>query len=73
MIITDRGKIIRMRVADISTIGRNTQGVRLISLDAGEKVAGVCRLMEADDAESTDGDEEETNDQIGGEPESDPE
>jgi len=52
MIITDRGKIIRMRVEDISTIGRNTQGVRLISIDPGEKVTGVCRLMEADESEN---------------------
>jgi len=62
MIITDRGKIIRMRVEDISTIGRNTQGVRLISIDPGEKVGGVCRLMEADEAENGEG-LEEANDQ----------
>jgi DNA gyrase subunit A len=32
MIITGQGKIIRLRVADISVIGRNTQGVKLIDL-----------------------------------------
>lgn len=46
MIITGPGKIIRLRVADISVIGRNTQGVKLINLGEGEKVVGVARLME---------------------------
>ncbi|MDZ7697563.1 MAG: DNA gyrase subunit A [Deltaproteobacteria bacterium] len=46
MIITEHGKIIRLRVADISVIGRNTQGVRLINLAEGEKVVGVAKLME---------------------------
>jgi len=48
MIITEHGKIIRLRVADISVIGRNTQGVKLIGLGGGEKVVGVARLMEED-------------------------
>ncbi len=48
MIITEHGKIIRLRVADISVIGRNTQGVKLIGLGEGEKVVGVARLMEED-------------------------
>jgi DNA gyrase subunit A len=43
MIITDRGKIIRMRVKDISVLGRNTQGVRLINLEDQEKVVSVAR------------------------------
>jgi DNA gyrase subunit A len=54
MIITDRGKLIRMPVHGIPTIGRNTQGVRLIRLDdeAGEKVVAVERLAEkADEGE----------------------
>ncbi|MBU0735764.1 MAG: DNA gyrase subunit A [Proteobacteria bacterium] len=46
MIITEHGKIIRLRVADISIIGRNTQGVKLIGLGEGEKVVGVAKLME---------------------------
>lgn len=46
MIITGHGKIIRLRVADISVIGRNTQGVKLINLGDGEKVVGVARLIE---------------------------
>jgi len=46
MIITEHGKIIRLRVADISVIGRNTQGVKLINLGEGEKVVGVAKFME---------------------------
>ncbi len=46
MIITGQGKIIRLRVGDISVIGRNTQGVKLINLGEGEKVVGVAKLME---------------------------
>lgn len=46
MIITEHGKIIRLRVADISVIGRNTQGVKLIDLGEGEKVVGVAKVVE---------------------------
>lgn len=49
MIITDGGKIIRLNVAEISVIGRNTQGVRLINIHKKEKATGVCRLMERDE------------------------
>jgi DNA gyrase subunit A len=49
MIITADGKIIRLRVADISVISRNTQGVKLIGLGEGEKVVGVARLMEEEE------------------------
>jgi DNA gyrase subunit A len=46
MIITSTGKIIRIKVSNISVIGRNTQGVRLINIDKDEKVVGVARLAE---------------------------
>ncbi|MDQ1334945.1 MAG: gyrase subunit [Thermodesulfobacteriota bacterium] len=46
MIITGHGKIIRLRAGDISVIGRNTQGVKLIDLGEGEKVVGVAKVME---------------------------
>jgi len=48
MIITGHGKIIRLRASDISVIGRNTQGVKLIDLGKGEKVVSVAKLMEDD-------------------------
>jgi len=47
MILSGEGKIIRIRSADISVIGRHTQGVKLIDLDSSEKVVAVARLMEA--------------------------
>ncbi len=47
MIITNSGVLIRMKVKEISVIGRNTQGVRLITLDSEqEKVSGLSRLPE---------------------------
>jgi len=46
MIMTGHGKIIRIRAADISVIGRNTQGVKLIDLGEGEKVVGVAKVMD---------------------------
>jgi len=49
MIITDRGKIIRLRVKDLSVLGRNTQGVRLINLEDQEKVVGVARSAKKDE------------------------
>jgi DNA gyrase subunit A len=49
MIITNRGKIIRLRVKDISVIGRNTQGVRLINLEDQEKVVAVALSAAKDD------------------------
>ncbi|MBK7859297.1 MAG: DNA gyrase subunit A [Archangiaceae bacterium] len=47
MIVTNGGMLIRMKVKEISVIGRNTQGVRLITLEAeNEKVAGISRLAD---------------------------
>ena len=60
MMITDRGKVIRMNMQDVRVIGRNTQGVRLFNLEQGEKVVGVDRLAESfsDDQDEA---EKETN------------
>ena len=46
MIITNHGKIIRIKIKGISVIGRNTQGVKLIGVEEGEKVVGIARLAE---------------------------
>jgi DNA gyrase subunit A len=51
MIITDGGKLIRMPVAGIPTIGRNTQGVRLIRLDDPERVVAMERMAEKEEGE----------------------
>jgi DNA gyrase subunit A len=49
MLITEKGMIIRLNTADISTIGRNTQGVRLIQLEEGDHLVSVARLAERED------------------------
>ncbi|MBI4056856.1 MAG: DNA gyrase subunit A [Elusimicrobia bacterium] len=46
MIMTEQGKTIRIHAADIKVISRNTQGVRLVRLDAGDKVARVAPIAE---------------------------
>jgi DNA gyrase subunit A len=51
MLISNKGKIIRMRIKDIRLIGRNTQGVRLIELEEGERVVSLARLAEKEDEE----------------------
>ncbi|MGQ9695660.1 MAG: DNA gyrase subunit A [Thermodesulfobacteriota bacterium] len=58
MLITDKGKIIRLPGEDISVIGRNTQGVKLIDLENGERVMAVTRLAEKEER-----DEEEVIDE----------
>ena len=50
MLITDGGKVLRCRVSGISTMGRVTQGVTLMDLDAAERLVAVARLAEPDDA-----------------------
>jgi len=51
MLVTNKGKIIRLRVKDIRVIGRNTQGVRLIDLESGERVVSLARLAEKEEEE----------------------
>ena len=46
IILSSQGKIIRISMADISVIGRHTQGVKLINLKASESVVAVARLIE---------------------------
>ncbi|WP_305074538.1 DNA gyrase subunit A [Propionivibrio sp.] len=49
MLITTGGVLIRTRVAEIRELGRATQGVTLIALDEGEKLAGLEKVVESDD------------------------
>ncbi|MBK8535706.1 MAG: DNA gyrase subunit A [Candidatus Competibacteraceae bacterium] len=44
MLITDGGTLVRTRVEEISLVGRNTQGVKLINLHGGEKLVGVEKI-----------------------------
>lgn len=54
ILITNTGTLVRTRVDEISVIGRNTQGVKLIRLDEQEKLVGVQRIEEiGEDAEET--------------------
>ena len=49
MLITTGGVLIRTRVREIRELGRATQGVTLIALDAGEKLAGLEKVVETED------------------------
>ncbi len=51
MLITDQGTLVRLRASDISVIGRNTQGVRLINLASGERLVSLQRVAEDDVSE----------------------
>jgi DNA gyrase subunit A len=63
MIITTRGVLIRQPVSTIRAIGRATQGVKLINLDKGSKVASITRIISDDEKEP------ETNEPDSKEPE----
>jgi len=49
MVISNKGKIIRLRAVDIPIQGRSTQGVRLITLEEGERVVAVAKLAEKEE------------------------
>jgi DNA gyrase subunit A len=54
MLTTSRGMVIRTRVSAMRTIGRNTQGVRLIKLDEGDTVSSLAKLPEDELGDGTD-------------------
>ena len=54
MLITQQGKILRMVTGDIRSIGRATQGVRLIEIEEGDRVVSVARLAEREEEEAGD-------------------
>lgn len=56
MLITDKGVLVRTRVAEIRELGRATQGVTLIALDDGAKLSGLQRIVENDANEAQDPD-----------------
>ena len=60
MMITRHGVIIRLPVDGIRVIGRNTQGVKVMNLDAGDAVVDVARVVKEDEGgaeEAAGGDE----------------
>ncbi|WP_371378931.1 DNA topoisomerase (ATP-hydrolyzing) subunit A [Thalassotalea aquiviva] len=60
MLITDNGTLVRTRVNEVSVIGRNTQGVRLIRTAEDEKVVALQRIEEIDEEDTPTADEEHT-------------
>ena len=52
MLITDAGTLVRTRVSEVSIVGRNTQGVRLIRTNENEHVVSLERICDVDDEEA---------------------
>ena len=63
MLISSNGTLVRTPVADISIMGRNTQGVRLIRVETGQRLVGLARI------ESIDGEGEEGEEAVEGDAE----
>ncbi|HEV2181785.1 MAG TPA: DNA gyrase subunit A [Gemmatimonadaceae bacterium] len=59
MLITKHGVVIRMPVKGIRVSGRNTQGVKLVNLDEGDRVCDVARVVIEDDEQGGDDEGEE--------------
>jgi DNA gyrase subunit A len=51
MMLTASGQAVRSPVKDIRTTGRVAQGVRLVRLEPGDKLVGICKVIETEDAE----------------------
>ncbi|KPA13209.1 DNA gyrase subunit A [Candidatus Magnetomorum sp. HK-1] len=60
ILMTETGKIIRLQVENISKISRNTQGVKLMDLDFGERITAAVRLSEKE-AKGSDTDDEDAD------------
>lgn len=71
MLISSDGTIIRIKVQDISVLGRATQGVTLMRLDEGVKVMAVARIVNEDDDGVEDGKNCEENSEASNEEEKD--
>jgi DNA gyrase subunit A len=65
MLMSSSGTLVRTRASEISILGRNTQGVRLIRLDDGERLIGV-EPVEPENGENGEGDEASGEDAVGG-------
>jgi len=61
IVITDSGVLMRQPVADIRTIGRVTQGVRLVKLDTGTNISSITRVIREDETPTS---EPETDDDL---------
>ena len=65
MLISDQGTLIRMRVSDVSVVGRNTMGVTLVNLSEAERLAGLERFVDYGEV-SNNGDEDSPGGAEGG-------
>lgn len=54
MLISDGGTLVRTRAAEVSVLGRNTQGVTLIRVSEGERLVGMAGIREADEPDDAD-------------------
>jgi DNA gyrase subunit A len=52
MIITEHGMVIRLRMADIRTMGRNTQGVRLVKLKESDTISDITSIQDEEESEA---------------------
>ena len=62
MIVTAAGMVIRQPVGKIRTIGRATQGVRLIRIDEHDKIADIAKVVKSEEVEEADNGTEQTQD-----------
>ncbi len=58
MLISNQGTLVRTRIEEVSQLSRNTKGVTLIRLAAGERLVGIERIPELE-GDGEDGDEED--------------
>ena len=54
MLISNQGTMVRTRVAEISSLGRNTQGVRVIRLKDGEELVRIAQIDESEELSAED-------------------
>ena len=54
MMFTQAGQAVRSPVKGVRIIGRTTQGVRLINLAEGDKLIGICKIIDAHDDDIAD-------------------
>ncbi|MBI5694493.1 MAG: DNA gyrase subunit A [Nitrospirae bacterium] len=64
MLITTTGKVIRLEVKGVSTIGRNTQGVKLLDVGEGDKVVSIAKLAEKEGGDSPDEPETDAGEEV---------
>ena len=54
MVVTEKGMTIRIRCEEIRSVGRNAQGVRLVKLEEGDKIARIAPVVKDEEESSTD-------------------